>query len=66
VGRAIIPIAKLRDDVQMARAHLRAMLARLQADSPVYARLFALRLRQRLAALEEFPDMGRRVPEDSA
>jgi addiction module RelE/StbE family toxin len=47
-----------------ACADLKEIASRIRADSPAYAKSFALRLRQRTAQIETFPDSGRLVPED--
>jgi len=44
---------------------LQEVVSYIKADSPAYARSFALRLHQRLTRLERFSDSGRLVPEDS-
>lgn len=47
-----------------ARDDLKEVVSYIKADSPAYAKSFALRLHQRLARLELFPDGDRLVPED--
>ncbi len=36
----------------------------IKADSPGYAQTFGLRIQQRVEQLRQFPESGRRVPED--
>lgn len=50
---------------RVARDDLKAIISHIGADSPAYAKSFGLRLRERLAQLEAFPQSGRLVPEDS-
>lgn len=49
---------------RVARTDLREIVAYIRADSPAYDRSFGIRLRQRIAQLEDFPESGRPVPED--
>jgi plasmid stabilization system protein ParE len=47
-----------------AREDLRRIAQYISADSPMYARSFASRVRRRVTQLADFPQSGRRVPED--
>lgn len=47
-----------------SRENLRHIVEYIAADSPVYARSFGLRLRRSVSRLGQFPESGRRVPED--
>lgn len=47
-----------------ARENLRGIVQYIAADSPMYARSFALRLRRGVSRLAKFPESGRRVSED--
>lgn len=43
---------------------LKEIVSHIHAESPAYAKSFALRLHERIIQLEGFPDSGRPVPED--
>lgn len=47
-----------------ARDDLKEIVSYIRAESPAYAKSFALRIHERITQLENFPDSGRRVPED--
>ena len=47
-----------------ARDDLKEIVSYIHAESPAYAKSFALRLHERITQLEKFPNSGRLVPED--
>jgi addiction module RelE/StbE family toxin len=47
-----------------ARDDLKALVAFIKADSPGYAQTFGLHIQQRIEQLRQFPESGRKVPED--
>ena len=48
----------------VARDDLRALVSFIKADSPAYAHTFGLHVQQRVEQLRQFPESGRKVPED--
>ena len=47
-----------------AKDDLKEIVSYIHAESPAYAKSFALRLHERIIQLENFPNSGRLVPED--
>lgn len=48
----------------VARDDLKSLVAFIKADSPGYAQTFGLHIQQRVGQLLQFPESGRKVPED--
>ena len=48
----------------VARDDLKALVFFIKTDSPGYAQTFALHIQQRVEQLHDFPESGRKVPED--
>lgn len=48
----------------VARDDIKALVAFIKADSPGYAQTFGLHIQHRVEQLRQFPESGRKVPED--
>jgi addiction module RelE/StbE family toxin len=48
----------------VARDDLKVLVSFIKTGSPGYAQTFGLHIQQRIAQLQQFPESGRKVPED--